>query len=75
MNKILIIPARRHIIEAYSEYIIRYLGDKFYFEMGYPPAPPYTNFQQRKYQLEISPLSKNPNDFDLIYLILIRIGS
>ena len=65
--KILIIPARKHIIEAYTEYLIRYLGDKFYFEMGYPPAPPYTNFQQRKYQLEISPLSKNPNDFDLIY--------
>ncbi len=67
LPKILIIPARRHIIEAYTEYIIRYLGHKFYFEMGYPPVPPYENFEQRKHQLEISPFAKNPNDFDLIW--------
>ena len=65
-SKILIIPARRHILEAYYEYIIRYLGDEFYFEMGYPPAPPYDNIKQRVWTGQTSPLEKNPDDFDLI---------
>ena len=62
-SKILIIPARRHILEAYYEYIIRYLGDEFYFEMGYPPAPPYDNIKQRVWTGQTSPLEKNPDDF------------
>ena len=64
--KILIIPARRHILEAYYEYIIRYLGDEFYFEMGYPPEPPYHNIRERVWTGATSPLEKNPDDFDLI---------
>ena len=64
--KILIIPARRHILEAYYEYIIRYLGDEFYFEQGYPPQPPYTDIRKRVRSGETSPLEKNPDDFDLI---------
>lgn len=64
--KILIIPARRHILEAYYEYIIRYLGDEFYFEQGYPPMPPYTDIRKRVWTGETSPLEKNPDDFDLI---------
>lgn len=66
-KKILIIPARRHIIEAYSEYLIRYLSDEFYFEMGYPPYPPYHNIRDRVWNNETSPLNKNPDEFDLIY--------
>src|SRR3989304_8284734 len=65
--KILIIPARRHSIEAYSEYIIRYLSDEFYFEMGYPPYPPYDTIKDRVWTNEASPLNKNPDEFDLIY--------
>ena len=64
--KILIIPARRHILEAYYEYIIRYLGDEFYFEMGYPPEPPYEDIKKRVWIGQTSPLEKNPDDFDLI---------
>lgn len=64
--KILIIPARRHLLEAYYEYIIRFLGDEFYFEQGYPPAPPYTDITKRVWTGETSPLEKNPDDFDLI---------
>lgn len=64
--KILIIPARRHILEAYYEYIIRYLGGEFYFEMGYPPEPPYEKFLERVWNGATSPLEKNPDDFDLI---------
>lgn len=55
MKKILIIPARRHIAEAYSEYLIRYLGDEFDIQMGYPTLN------------NPNPLAKNPDDFDLIY--------
>jgi glycosyltransferase involved in cell wall biosynthesis len=65
--KILIIPARRHILEAYTEYIIRYLGNDFYFEMGYPPETPYHNIKDRVWLGQTSPLEKNPDDFDLIY--------
>ncbi len=67
MNKILIIPARRHAIEAYSEYLIRYLSDEFYFEMGYPPEPPYNDIRKRVWNGNTSPLEKNPDEFDLIY--------
>src|SRR3990167_3447329 len=67
MKKILIIPARRHILEAYCEYIIRYLGNEFYFEMGYPPVPPYHNLKGRILKMEENPLFKNPDAFDLIY--------
>lgn len=67
LKKILIIPARRHILEAYSEYLMRYLGDEFYFEMGYPSEPPYFNIRQRVWTGQTSPLEKNPDDFDLIY--------
>lgn len=55
MKKILIIPARRHVAEAYSEYLIRYLGDTFDIQMGYPSID------------NPSPLGKNPDDFDIIY--------
>ena len=66
--KILIIPARRHILEAYSEYLIRYLGDEFYFEMGYPPMPEYySSIKQSVWGGRTSPLMKNPDEFDLIY--------
>ena len=65
--KILVIPARRHIIEAYTEYIFRYLGSDFHFEMGYPPTPPYHNIRERVWKGETSPLHKNPDEFDLIY--------
>ena len=66
--KILIIPARRHILEAYSEYLIRYLGDEFYFEMGYPPMPEYySSIKQSVWGGRTSPLMKNPDKFDLIY--------
>lgn len=54
-EKILIIPARRHVAEAYSEYLIRYLGDEFDIQMGYPSLN------------NDSPLAKNADDFDLIY--------
>lgn len=56
MNKILIIPARKHAAEAYSEYLIRYLSDEFRIEMGYPidPGNPH-------------PFQKDPDQFDLIY--------
>jgi len=66
--KILIIPARRHILEAYTEYIIRYLGDEFYFEMGYPPMPEYYhNIKENVWGGKTNPLNKNPDEFDLIY--------
>lgn len=55
MKRILIIPARRHVAEAYSEYLIRYLGDEFDIQMGYPSLN------------NPSPLGKNEDDFDLIY--------
>ena len=55
MKKILIIPARRHIVEAYCEYLIRYLGNEFDIQMGYPTEG------------NNSPYAKNPDDFDLIY--------
>lgn len=55
MKKILIIPARRHVAEAYSEYLVRYLGDEFDIQMGYPTID------------NPSPMGKNPDDFDLIY--------
>jgi len=67
MKKILIIPARRHSLEAYTEYLIRYLSDEFYFEMGYPPEPPYTDIRTRAATGATSPLEKNPDEFDLIY--------
>ena len=67
MKKILIIPARKHSLEAYSEYLIRYLSDEFYFEMGYPPEPPYHNIRERVWSGSTSPLEKNPDEFDLIY--------
>lgn len=54
--KILIIPARKHSAEAYSEYLIRYLSDEFHIEMGYPIDP--GNPQ---------PFQKDPDKFDLIY--------
>ena len=62
--RILIIPARRHILEAYYEYIIRYLGNEFYFEMGYPSEPPYYNIKERVWTGQTSPLEKNPDNFD-----------
>ena len=65
--KILIIPARKHAAEAYSEYLIRYLSDEFYFEMGQPPEPPYDDIRQRVWTGATSPLEKNPDEFDLIY--------
>ena len=65
--RILIIPARRHILEAYCEYIIRYLSDEFYFEMGYPSVPPYDTLKERQLAGVENPLLKNPDDFDLIY--------
>lgn len=55
LKKILIIPARRHVAEAYSEYLVRYLGDEFDIQIGYPTLN------------NNSPLAKNPDDFDLIY--------
>lgn len=55
MKRILIIPARRHVAEAYSEYLVRYLGDEFDIQIGYPNIG------------NDSPLAKNPDDFDLIY--------
>ncbi len=55
MKKILIIPARRHVAEAYSEYLIRYLGNEFDIQMGYPSLH------------NDSPLAKNVDEFDLIY--------
>lgn len=55
MKKILIIPARRHVAEAYCEYLVRYLGDEFDIQIGYPSVG------------NDSPLAKNPDDFDLIY--------
>src|SRR3990167_3994026 len=67
VKKILIIPARKHAIEAYSEYLIRYLSDEFYFEMGYPPEPPYDDIKKGVWTGNTSPLEKNPDDFDLIY--------
>lgn len=66
-KKILIIPARRHILEAYTEYIISRLSDEFYFEMGYPPYPPYDNIRERVWTNETTPLHKNPDEFDLVY--------
>lgn len=66
--RILIIPARRHIIEAYTEYLIRYLSDEFYFEMGYPPEEVYYNsIGENVWKGATSPLEKNPHDYDLIY--------
>lgn len=66
--KILIIPARRHIIESYCEYLIRYLSDEFYFEMGYPPdSVYYSTIKNHVWNNLTSPLDKNPDDFDLIY--------
>ena len=66
--KILIIPARKHSIEAYTEYLIRYLSDEFYFEMGYPPmAEFYSSIKKNVWGGATSPLEKNPDDFDLIY--------
>lgn len=55
MKKILIIPARRHVAEAYSEYLVRYLGNEFDIQIGYPSLN------------NDSPLAKNADDFDLIY--------
>lgn len=55
MKKILIIPARRHVAEAYSEYLVRYLGDEFDIQIGYPSLN------------NDSPLAKNADEFDLIY--------
>lgn len=65
--RILIIPARRHIAEAYCEYLIRYLSDEFYFDIGYPPEVPYDAMKQRIRDRAESPFSKNPDDYDLIY--------
>lgn len=65
--KILIIPARKHAAEAYSEYLIRYLSDEFYFEMGQPSEPPYEDIKKRVWTGNTSPLEKNPDEFDLIY--------
>lgn len=66
--RILIIPARRHILEAYSEYIIRYLGNEFYFEMGYPSMPEYySSIKENVWGGKTHPLMKNPDEFDLIY--------
>ena len=68
LPKILIIPARRHIAEAYCEYLIRYLGDEFHFEMGYPPeAIYYDKIKEGIWSGVTSPFNKNPNEFDLIY--------
>lgn len=55
LSKILIIPARKHVAEAYSEYLIRYLGDEFDIQMGYPSLN------------NASPLAKDADKFDLIY--------
>ena len=66
--KILIIPARRHIIEAYTEYLISYLSDEFYFDVGYPPeAEYYDSIAVNVLEKNTSILNKNPNDYDLIY--------
>lgn len=54
MKKILIIPARRHIAEAYCEYLIRYLPE-FDIQIGYPSLN------------NPSPLGKNQDEFDIIY--------
>ena len=53
--RILIIPARRHIAESYCEYLVRYLGDEFWIDIGYPSIN------------NDSPLAKDPDDYDLIY--------
>lgn len=55
-------------MEAHYEYLIRYLSDEFFIEMGQVPYPPYDNFLDR--YPETSPLMKNPRNYDLIVPLL-----
>ena len=64
--KILIVPARRHILEAYYEYIIRYLSDEFIIHQAYAPYPPYEEFAKDPHANGNNPLMKNPDDYDLL---------
>lgn len=71
LKKILFIPQGIEggwYMEAHYEYLIRYLSDEFFFEMGTLPYPPYKDFIDR--WPETSPLMKNPDDFDLLVPLL-----
>ena len=66
MNRILMIPIwHGWYVEAYAEYLIRYLGDEFFMEIGTVPYPPYKNFLDR--YPETSPFERSPDDYDLIW--------
>lgn len=66
MNKILIVPTRRHIIESYYEYIIRYLSNEFIIDQGFTPYPPYEEFEIDKNSNGNNSLMKNPDKYDLL---------
>ena len=65
-KKILIVPTRRHILEAYYEYIIRYLSDEFIIDQAYTPFPPYEEFDKDPHANGNNPLMKNPANYDLL---------
>ncbi len=66
--KILIIPPLPWYMEAHYEYLIRYLSDEFFIEIGEVPYEPYDNFIDR--YPETRPFMRNPNDYDLIVPML-----
>lgn len=66
MKKILIIPTRRHIVESYYEYLIRYLSDEFIIHQACAPYPPYEEFAKNPLSNGNNPLMKNPDDYDLL---------
>lgn len=67
-NSILIIPPHEWYMTNYAEYLIRYLSDEFFIEIGFVPYPPYRNFLDRF--PETSPFMRNPDDYDLLYPLL-----
>lgn len=71
MERILIMPPGVKggwYMQAYVEYLIRYLSDEFFIDMGDVPYPPYKDFLNR--YPETSPFMRNPDDYDLLVPLL-----
>jgi len=64
--KVLISITRKYILEAYFEYLIRYLGNEFIIDQAYTPYPPYDKFAKNPTYNGNNPMMRNPDEYDLI---------
>ncbi len=68
MKRLLFIPPEKWYVEAHAEYIIRYLSDEFFIEIGQAPYPPFSDIHSRF--PEVSPFMRSPEDYDLLWPML-----